>query len=203
MEKSRQALNSSVPHFYDTLDRDSIKENGNKTNGFKREIRFLERDKLLKEQEEMPSSQSYNNSFDKTIEASSQKAIQHSRNNHVATKSMDKFELHTYYKELEKGYLNQDTPGPAAYSSENRQKLSNFRMSFNGSFTREKRNLGKLNELMSTPGPVDYDTRTRYESFNNIKGAGTIGKSQRRIDVKLMKPEFVKDLFTKMERNKY
>jgi ABC-type sulfate transport system substrate-binding protein len=58
-------------------------------------------------------------------------------------KGADKFKIKTYFKELEKGYLSQDTPGPAAYSTFKRDILSNFRMSFNGSFTRAKRNIEK------------------------------------------------------------
>jgi hypothetical protein len=200
--KSEDTLNASVPHYYDSFDRNSIKQNGNKTNGFKKSIRFLERDRLLKYNEGTPSCQSYNNSNYMTINDNSLKMHKIPKNNHATTKSMGKFEVHSYCKELVKGYLNKDTPGPAAYSNENRNNLSNYRMSFNGSFSRDKRNLDKLTDFIITPGPHEYDTISNHASFKNIRGAGTIGKGRRQIDVKLMKSDFVKELFTKMEIRK-
>jgi len=148
-------LRSSV-HCYNGKDGKSLEENANKTNGFTKCIRFFQRDKVLGEKERMPSCQSYNHSFYGTIEEKSKRISSHTKNHHSISHSVDKFENHSYYKELEKGYINKETPGPAAYRNDKRSTLSNFRVSFNGSFTKQHRNLSKKDSEHS-PGPADYN----------------------------------------------
>lgn len=58
--KSRDLLNMSLPHWYDSIDRDGIKEYGNRTNSFTKCKRFLERERKEDEEKDTPSSQSYN-----------------------------------------------------------------------------------------------------------------------------------------------
>ena len=185
-------------HFYDSIDRNSVKENGNKTNGFPKGPRFQERNKMLKEKSFMPSCQSYNHSFYGTIEERSRKIIPQSRNGIWFSNSVNKFDIKNHTKGLDK----QQSPGPASYSTENRSTLSNFKTNFNGSFTREKRNITKSFTIRS-PGPSDYDTKSVYKNLNSIKGAATIGKCKRQFDLKLMNPIYVKDIHTKLERRKY
>jgi hypothetical protein len=60
LDKERSILNKSIPHFYDTADRNSIKEYGNKTNSFTKFNRFFERERKAHEDKVTPSSQSYN-----------------------------------------------------------------------------------------------------------------------------------------------
>lgn len=192
LDKVKEKLAKSIPHFYDNIDRNSIKENSNRTNGFNKFPRFGERDIRAKELSETPSSHSYNHFMYNTIAEKLSKVEPYSRNSYSKTKSTDRFESHNYYKELEKGYLSQDGPGPAAYSTENRQTLSNFRMSFNGSFTREKRNVSSYMPKVVSPGPQSYDTNQAHGSLNTIKGAGTIGKGKKGIDFTLVHPQFNK-----------
>ncbi|CAI2367720.1 unnamed protein product [Moneuplotes crassus] len=193
-DKDRSKLNNSV-HCYDSPDRDSIKINGNKTNGFTKETRFLEMNRSLNEKKNMPSSQSYNHSHYGSIKERSEKIVPHSRNENT-NQSLDKFAIKTYFKELERGYCNKEGPGPAAYSTGARNTLSNFRKSFDGSFTKAKRNISRYRSKRS-PGPSDYDTKTAYKNLNSIVGAGTIGKSRRNIDVTLMTSLHAKDFFKK------
>mmetsp|Transcript_494 Transcript_494/g.542 ORF Transcript_494/g.542 Transcript_494/m.542 type:complete len:185 (+) Transcript_494:174-728(+) len=64
---SKKKLNNSI-QYHSSIDRKGITENMNKTNGFPKSIRFLQRDKILSEKEQIPSSQNYNHSFYGSIE---------------------------------------------------------------------------------------------------------------------------------------
>lgn len=119
IEKSREYLNRSIPHFYDSIDRNGVKEAGNRTNGFNKFPRFGDRDIKLEEIKHSPSTHSYNSGLYNTIEAKVRHTEPYSRNSQQHTKSIDRFEVHNYYKELEKGYVPKDTPGPGAYITEN------------------------------------------------------------------------------------
>ena len=119
IEKSREYLNRSIPHFYDSIDRKGVKEAGNRTNGFNKFPRFGERDIKFEELKNSPSSHSYNSGLYNSIEAKVKSTEPYSRNSHQNTKSIDRFEVHNYYKELEKGYVPRNTPGPGAYATEN------------------------------------------------------------------------------------
>ena len=63
-------------------------------------------------------------------------------------------------------------------------------MSFNGSFTREKRKITVPQEEMPQPGPQTYNTMSSFEKLYNVKGAGTIGKSRKGVDFTLVHPQF-------------
>lgn len=152
----------------------------------------MQSNKNLKEKGEMPSSQSYNHSFYGTIEDRSKRIHTHSRNN-LSSHTIDKFSGGSYFKEIEKDYLNKESPGPAAYFTGTINSLSNFRKSFDGSFTRAKR-YGDRHYTKRSPGPCDYDTKTVYKNFNSIVGAGTIGKSKRFRDARHSNAMFIKDV---------
>ena len=189
IDKDKEIITTSIPHFYDTIDRMSVKESGNKTNGFPKFPRFKERDMKLKESNNMPSSQSYNGFIYNSIEGKAKDIEPYSRNIHSYFKSIDKFEFKTYFKELERGYVNKDTPGPAAYSTENQASLSKFRMSLNGSFSKERRKIHDLNDSL-LPGPQTYNVEEALLKLDNIKGAGTIGKSRIKWEVTHYGPLF-------------
>ncbi|CAI2367568.1 unnamed protein product [Moneuplotes crassus] len=184
--------NNNSAHCYDSLDRESIKANGNKTNGFSKELRFLADDKALKEKQLMPSCQTYNHSFYGTIQERSQKIVPHSRNDSFK-QSLDKFSVKTYFKELEKGYCSKEGPGPAAYCTNLCNTLSKFQKSVDGSFPKADRGIKRYN-TKKYPGPSDYDTKTAYQNLNLIRGAATIGKSRRNIDMTRMTSLHSKEL---------
>ena len=112
------------------------------------------------------------------------------------SKSSDKFDSKQYFKELERGYIPQDTPGPCAYDSINLTNLSKFRMSFNGSFTREKRDLNPPSKVdkkyQNGPSPQSYDTQVCFQRLKSHKGAGTMGKGSKELDIRMMQPQFKK-----------
>lgn len=181
--KDKEFIIMSIPHFYDDIDRNGIKNSANKTNWFPKFSRFKERDIKLNESKNLPSSQSYNDCLYNTIGNKINKNENFSRNNHAYSRSIDRFEFKNYYKELERGYVNKNTPGPAAYSTQNMSYLSNFRKSFNSSFSKQERRIHELNEL--SPGPHSYNTVDAFDNLKQIVGAGTIGKSRKQIDVSL------------------
>lgn len=193
IEKVREKLNKSIPHFYDSIDRNSIKEQGNRTNGFSKFPRFHLQNVKSEETKNTPSSHSYYADMYNTIGEKMRKIEPYSRN-HAYSKSIDRFEVKNYYKELEKGYISNEGPGPAAYSTENTNHLSRFRMSFNGSFTREKRKVDRYIQKENSPGPQSYDILSAMENLEGLKGAATIGKSRKGIDFTLVHPQFIKHI---------
>lgn len=111
------------------------------------------------------------------------KAVSYSRNHDGNSKSIDRFEIKNYFKELEKGYVSNEGPGPAAYRNDNRNPLSTFRTSLNGSFTKEKRKVEKLNKSNFIPGPHTYNTGEAHNTLSSIRGGGTMGKAKKKIDI--------------------
>jgi hypothetical protein len=85
-------LKKTIPHFYDSIYRNSIKEAGNKTNGFNKYPRFAALKKKFEEIRDTPSSQTYDTINYKSITEKARKAISHSRNNDLYAKLSDRFD---------------------------------------------------------------------------------------------------------------
>ena len=118
-EKTKEIVEKSRPHVYDGIDRESIKEFSNRTNGFPKFPRFVEQERKASEDKLTPSSQSYpNSSVYNTINHNAEKFKNlhsnksESRNGHVHSKSISKFEPKIYFNELERGYTTKESPGP-------------------------------------------------------------------------------------------
>ena len=102
---------------------------------------------------------------------------------HTTSKSIGKFDTKMYFKEIESDFLNKNSPGPAAYENINMNTLSNFRVSFNGSFPREKRNLDSSLEE-DGPSPQTYAAHEAFQRMESVKVA-TIGRYKRSLDLRM------------------
>jgi hypothetical protein len=134
--KHCHTLKTEVPHAYLKHDTDSI---GKKPNGraFAQEKRFVVVALKDKDKEFYPAPSHYNSHFHNTIASS---MFERGRTGHSLDRnnlSKEKFNSKQYYKELERGYLNNHSPGPGAYNHHEKTKsLSYVRKSIDSSFTK-------------------------------------------------------------------
>lgn len=135
--KHSTSLKKEVPHAYLRSDTESVgtKENGRR---FTKEKRFAimalkSRDKL-----ETPAPGHYNSHMYNTLSSTKWEKFQSRTNSVDGSRSVqDKYHNKQYYKELERGYLQEASPGPGAYDSHNQfGTLSHVKKSVDNSFTK-------------------------------------------------------------------
>lgn len=135
--KHTQTLKKDVPHAYLRQDTESVgaKDIGTK---FTQEKRFAivamkSRDKLM-----TPAPGQYNSHEHNTMSKTSLTLFHSRTNSFDARRNLrDKFNNKQYYKELERGYGNNASPGPGAYDSHNKfGSLSHVRKSNDNSFSK-------------------------------------------------------------------
>ena len=132
----------SVPHAYET----NMKKKAYRTGGFDKAQWFSHSLSQETWYKNTPGPLSYNNDVG-TIET-------HARNqaklfgNRSAGRRYQKYKVNPYFKELEKGFKTQATPGPAAYQKSS-HSLSTIRRSVDISFSKVSRMMFRVTEVLA------------------------------------------------------
>ncbi|CAI2368371.1 unnamed protein product [Moneuplotes crassus] len=177
--KSTNTLKKKVPHAYLSQDMQGLgyRKNGR---GFTKEKRFILVAMKSRDSKMNPAPSHYNHHLHNTISSTFGNYKDNNRNATTKISQEDKYHNRTYFKELERCYGNDTSPGPAAYDSHKvTTSLSNMRRAHHNSFTKSGRNMmprrkGDTNE----PSPATYRA---HLIKNSIKG-GSFGTSRKGID---------------------
>ena len=130
------SLKKNVPHAYLRQDSEAL---GKKLNGrgFTKEKRFVVVSLKNKDKLNTPAPSQYNAHMYNTISSNFGKFKLKDKDNSHNNSLQDKYHNNIYFKELERCYNNQTSPGPGAYDSHHKTaNLSNVRRSAVNSFTK-------------------------------------------------------------------